>query len=53
MRGLMKFALAAVAMLVAHPALASINFGNPYVFASQAEAEKGIRSPSTAAASAR
>lgn len=45
MRGLMKFALAAVAMLVAHPALASINFGNPYVFASQAEAEKGISLP--------
>ena len=45
MRGLWKFALAAVATLMAHPALASINFGNPYVFASQAEAEKGISLP--------
>ena len=45
MRGLLNFALAAVAMLVAQPALASINFGNPYVFASQAEAEKGISLP--------
>lgn len=45
MRGLINSALAAAVVLVASPASASINFGNPYVFASQAEAEKGISLP--------
>lgn len=45
MRGLINSALAAAVVLVASPASASINFGNPYVFASQTEAEKGISLP--------
>lgn len=45
MRGFFNSALAAAVVLVASPASASINFGNPYVFASQDEAEKGISLP--------
>lgn len=45
MRGIIKSALAAAVVLVAAPASASINFGTPYVFASQADAEKGISLP--------
>lgn len=45
MRGIIHSALVAAVVLVASPASASINFGNPYVFASQEEAEKGISLP--------
>lgn len=45
MRGLFHAALAGAVVLVASPATASINFGNPYVFATQADAEKGISIP--------
>lgn len=45
MRGFITSALAAAVVLVASPASASINFGNPYVFAAQTDAEKGISLP--------
>ncbi len=45
MRGIIHSAVVAAVVLVASPASASINFGNPYVFASQEEAEKGISLP--------
>ncbi len=45
MRNFINSAMAAAVVLVATPASASINFVNPYVFASQAEAEKGISLP--------
>lgn len=45
MRGFINSAISAAVVLVATPASASINFVNPYVFASQQEAEKGISLP--------
>ena len=45
MRGIFNAALVAAVVLMANPASASINFGNPYVFASQVDAEKGISVP--------
>lgn len=45
MRGFINSALVAAVVSVANPASASINFGNPYVFASQVDAEKGISLP--------
>lgn len=45
MRGIFNAALVASVVLMANPASASINFGNPYVFASQVDAEKGISLP--------
>ena len=45
MRGIINSALVSDVLVTANPAYASINFGSPYIFASQAEAEKGISLP--------
>lgn len=45
MNRIWKLALAAPALIVASQAQASINFGTPYLFVSDAEAEKGVSLP--------